>query len=913
MSDSSTHRDPTAPDDVPAQDGPRPGHTPAPAEGRKPARSPLEGTAAVERVRERDLDDEIQAHLAHRVDDLVSEGLPVDEAWAQARKEFGDTARIKAESRAVRQQRDRMERRRSALEATRQDVGWTLRQVRRAPGFAGAALAALALGIGAAVTIASVVSAVVFEPLPFDAPGEVVYAEMLTPEREPFAVSEPVLLDWRREVSSFEDVGAVAVQSAVLRSPGQPRAIRIGRVTHDLLEVLGLQPVRGRGFTAGEDGPGMAAPVALLSSSAWRSEFGSDPDVVGAIIDIDGTRHEVVGVMPEALEVITREVPVFVPMGPDPAMPRGEHYIDVYARLAPGATVETAAAELVQVQDRISRTHGADLGWSARLRPVRDVLVGDTVERAGWILLLAAGLLLVMACINVSNLLMVRATVRRGEMALRAALGASRRRLVGQLFTESGVLAAVGGALGILFAWMALPTVKALGAAQIPRLQSAQMDGRAVLVGVAAAVLATLVCGLAPVVQLRSDRLGHTIGAGRARMGDPGRKLRSVFVTGQIALTVVLLAGTGLLLRSFVELSRVDPGFEPEQTLAFSMDMPDGSWSWDVRRDMVPRLREAIASVPGVVAVGGTAVEPFSGIALANFVAPEENLPDRAADFTPIQWRVVTPGFFEAMGMELLAGRAFRDSDDWEGGTPVVIGRSLAEATWGDDDPIGRRLVWNDPQGSRMTVVGVVEDLRDVELGETPPPIVYRPHRQIPWATMTVVLRVAGEDPRSVIAGVREQVATVAPGLPIGEVAPLTRHLDRAVATPRFNLQLLSVFAVVGLILALVGVWGLTAFDVRRRFGEIGIRLSLGARPEGIQSMILRERMTVTAVGVGVGLVVAWVVTRAMESLLYGITPNDPTTWVGVTSLVALAALVATYLPARKATHVDPREILNTE
>lgn len=884
-----------------------------PEQKRTPARSPLEGTPAGEHARERDLDAEIEAHLAHRVDDLVAEGLTEAEALRRARDEFGDAERIKAESRAVRERRERLERRASATEATRQDLRYTLRQLRRAPGFAMAALATLVLGIGAAVTIASVVRAVVFEPLPFAEPERVVFPEMLTPEGERFAISEPVFLDWRREVESFEATGAIAIQSGTLRSPGQPRAIRVARITHDFLGVLGLSPALGRGIAPEEDGPAQPAPVALLSWSTWRSDFGADPDVVGSMLDIDGTRHEVVGVMPESVEVMTGETPVFVPMGPDPEMDRGEHYIDVVARLATGATLETASAELAEVQERISILHGADLGWGTHVLEARALLVGDTVERAGWVLLMAAGLLLVMACVNVSNLLMVRATIRRGEMALRAALGASRSRLVGQLFTESGVLALVGGALGIALARVALPTVKALGAARIPRLESAQLDGPAVAVGLAAAAVATVLCGLAPAVQLRGDRLGDSIRAGRSRAGDPGRRLRSFFVTGQVALTVVLLAGTGLLLRSFMALNRVDPGFEPESTLAFSMDMPDGSWSWEERRELVPGLREAMASVPGVVAVGATAVEPFSGQALANFVAPEDDVPDRAADFTPIHWRVVTPGFFEAMGMELLAGRAFRETDDWEDGTPVVIGRGLAEATWGDQNAIGRRLVWGDPQGSHMTVVGVVEDLRDVELGETPPPIVYRPHRQIPWATMTVVVRVAGADPTSVIPTIRARVSETVPGLPLGEVRPLTEYLSQAVAEPRFNLQLLSAFAVVGLILALVGVWGLTAFDVRRRFGEIGIRLSLGARPEGIRAMILKDRMRVTLVGLGVGLVAAWLASGAMESLLYGITPNDPVTWLGVAAIVGLTALAATYLPARTATRVDPREVLNAE
>ncbi|MDX1646279.1 MAG: ABC transporter permease [Longimicrobiales bacterium] len=890
------------------------GSRPAPDPHRRPARSPLEGTPAGLEAWERDLDAEIEAHLAHRIDDLVAAGISEVEARAQARSEFGDAERVKAESREVRRARHRSMQRASSAQGVREDVRWALRQLRRAPGFGLTAVATLLLGIGGAVTIASVVDAVVFEPLPFRDPDAVVFADMRTPEGRPFSVAEATFLDWRREVGSFDGVAALHTVSGTLRAPGRPRAVRVARISHDLLDVLGLEPLLGRPIAEEEDGPATPSPVALLSPGTWRSDFGADPEVIGSIIDLDGTRYQVIGVMPPAVEVLTGETPpLFVPMGADPTLARDDHYLDVVARLAPGTALEDAAAELADVQDRLSRTHGADLGWTTRVRSAREVLIGTTVERAGVVLLGAALLLLVMACVNVSNLLMVRATIRRGEMALRAALGASRGRLVRQLFTESGLLALLGGTLGIVSAYLTLPVVKALGAARIPRLDEAGLDGSAVFVGLAAAAVATVACGLAPVVQLRGERLGDSIRAGRGRSGDPGRRIRSFLVAGQVALTVVLLTGTGLLLRSFVELTRVDPGFEPQRTMAFSIDMPDGSWDWQVRRELVPRLREAIASVPGVTAVGGTAVTPFSGYALANFVAPEDRLPDRAADFTPIQWRVVTPGFFEAMGMELLDGRPFRASDSYEGGAPVVIGEALARRSWDEESAVGRRLVWGDPQGSRLTVVGVVEDLRDVELGATPQPIVYRPHRQIPWAAMTMVVRFEDVDPATVVSGVRTRVSETVPGLPVGEVASLDEILSRAVAEPRFNLQLLSAFALVGLLMALVGVYGLTAFDVRRRFAEIGIRLTLGARPEGIRSMILRQRMRTTLVGLGAGLAVAWALSGMVSALLYGIEPSDPVTWLAVPAVVILASLAATYLPARKATGVDPRHVLNAE
>jgi putative ABC transport system permease protein len=873
--------------------------------------APLDPTRA-ERLREdHEFDAEIEAHLAHRVDDLVSEGRSEEEAMSQARAEFGDSERIRAESRDVRD-RARTRTRAPVWESARQDLAYALRQLRHGPAFAVTAVLTLMLGVGATVTIASVVQAVVFEPLPFTDPERVVLPEMLSPEGQRYSIAEAAFLDWRRDVRSFDAVAALEYRGGTIRSPGQPRTVGVARVSHDLLVVLGLEPSLGRAFLEEDDLPGAPSAVALLSYPSWRTDFGADPTVIGTTLDLDGRTYEIIGVMPELLDVLTGRVPVFVPLGADPNRDREDHYLDVVARLAPGVTLESASADLKEVQQRMSERHGADLGWSTHILTVRSELIGDTVQRGGWILLVAAGVLLVMACVNVSNLLMVRATVRRTEMAVRMAIGASRARLVRQLFTESALLAAGGGLLGLLLTTVAVPVVRSLGAARIPRLEYAQVDGIALAAGLLTVILATLACGVAPAVQLRSNRLGGSIAGVRRGANDPGRRIRSVLVAGQVALTVVLLSGTGLLLRSFIELTSVDPGFEAEGTLAFSVNMPDDSWSWEERALLLPELREALTSLPGVAAVGATAVAPFSGSGLANFVAPESRMPDRASDFTPIHWRPVTPGFFDAMGMELLAGRDFYADDGWENGTPIVIGRSLATLSWGNEDPIGRSMVWGDPQGSRMTVVGVVEDLRDVELGVVPPMIVYRPYRQIPWAAMTMVMRFDG-DASVVAAGIRPRILEAAPGLVIGDIASLEENLQIAVAEPRFNLQILGGFAVAGLMLALIGLYGLTAFDVRRRFPEIGIRLSLGASPRSILGLVLKARLRLTLLGVAAGLALAPFVSRAIGTLLYEIEPTDPLTWAGVVLLVIATSLGATYVPASAAMRVDPREVLGGE
>ena len=860
---------------------------------------------------EREIDDEIRSHIEHRIDDLVSEGVAPAEARARALREFGDTKRIRAASRAEKaRRRPRSSRPSAGWEGVVQDLSYTVRQLRRQPGFTATALLTLALGIGAAVTIASVVRAVVFEPLPLAEPERVVFPEMVTPDGRRFSVAEAVFPEWREQTRAFEEMAALHFVGRTLRSPGQPRPVRVGRVTHTALQVVGVAPEQGRFFREEEDLPGAGAAVAVLTHGTWRSDFGADPSAVGSIVDLDGRTYRVVGVLPASLDLLVGDADVLVPMGPDPTLDREDHYLTVVARLADGIALETASEDLESVQQRLSETYAADIGWSTQIRTAREELIGESVEAAGRVLLAAAVLLLVMACVNVSNLLMVRATTRGTEMAVRTALGASGTRLSGQLFTETSVLGVLGGIAGLIAAALALPAVRAAGEGRIPRLEGAVIDASAFGSAAVAVALATLVCGLAPVHQVRVRSFATALMGTRGAGGDAGRRVRAFFVTAQVAITVVLLTGTGLLLRSFVELTRVDPGFEAEGTVAFGIQMPDAAYTWEERSALLPTLREAVGSAPGVVAVGATAVDPFSGTALANRVAPEDDLPDRGADFTPVQWRVVTPGFFEAMGMSLVAGRPFAEGDGWEDGMPIIIGASLAEATWGSADPIGRGMVWGNPEGSRMTVVGVAEDLRDVELDEVPLPIVYRSHQSVPWAVMTMVARVEG-DPAAAVAGIRARMTEVAPDLPLGDFRSLEENLQWALAEPRFNLQLLSAFAVIGLLMAVVGVYGLTAFDVRRRLPEIGIRLSLGASAGAIQRQIVRERMVLSLIGVAVGSGFAALFSGTVRSLLYGVTPGDPLTWVAVLAVVVATAMVATVLPARRAARVDPVTVLN--
>ncbi len=863
------------------------------------------------RNREREeLREEMEAHMAHRADELQRGGLPRAEAEARARAEFGDPDRI---GREVERERRRVEVRRTvtrAADAFRQDLMQGLRQIRREPGFAAVAILTLGLGLGAAITILSFVQAVVLAPLPFDDPDRVVELEMLTPEGADFSVSEPAFLEWRARTERFEDVAAVATRGATLQAPGLPASLVRGYLNAGALEMLGLLPTEGRTFRPEEDRPAEAAPVALISESLWRTRFGGEPAAIGTRLELDRTSFEVVGVFPAELELLVGDAEVVTPLGASPAADRGNHYLTVVARMAPEVGLEEARDEIRSLAAWQSETYVEDGDWSAKLTPIRDSLIGPSTTRAGWVLLAASGLLLVMACVNVSSLLLARASTRTEEMGVRAALGAGRGRLARQLLTESGILAAGGAALGIGAALLALPALREAMAGQLPRVQDAVLDLPILLQALAVTVAATLLFGSAPVLALRRAR--PLVGRSRSR-ARPGTRLRRGLVAAQVGASLVLLLGTGLLFRSFLSLSRVDPGFEAEGAVAVRLRMPDGSYGWQERGPLMASIVDRVEEIPGVVRAGATSTDPFSGGSLANFVARADRVPDRASGFLPVHWRAVTPGFFEAMDMRVLGGRGFEDRDLGVGDSPVVIDERLAARLWErPGDAVGRTLVWGDPSGSRLTVVGVVEPLRDVTLADDPEPTIYRLHQEIPWAVMTLVVRVR-PGATGIPSGLRAAIADAVPGLPVPEIQPLAAHLDRALAEPRLNVLLLGAFAVAGLILALVGLYGLTAFEVRQRFREMGSRLSLGARPEEIRRRIVRERLGLAVVGLGGGVVASVFLARWLTELLYEVPATDPLTWFGALAVLIVTTGLAAWIPSRRATRVQPRDVLNSE
>jgi predicted permease len=859
----------------------------------------------------------MEAHIAHRVDDLVTEGMDPVEAERRARAEFGDLERLHRETVQAGGRADRRSGLTGFLDALRQDLGFAARQLRRNPGFAAVAVATIAVGIAATATVVGVVRAVVLEPLPFHEPGRLVQVQAVSPAQDPFSVSEPAYLDWREQTRSFTDVAAAAFRTGILQSGDEPVSVGTLWASASMLTVLGVEPALGRNFLAEEDAAGAPAAVTILSDRLWREAFGADPGVVGTDVVLNGEAHRVVGVLPPDLPYVD-QAGVLVPLGADRATDRDEHYLDVLARLAPGATVADAGREMRQLADRLGQAWPADREWSAMVTPLREVLIGPELTRAGWVLLAAAGVLLLIACVNVSNLLLARATVRRAEIGVRVALGAGRSRIVRQLFTESAALAALGALAGLGLTRLALPAVRTMGAGRIPRLDQATLGPDVVLACAAAAAAATLLFGLAPALRVRRDATAGSLRSG-GRGGSHGRGGRGLLVAGQVGLSVVLLVGTGLLVRSFVRLASVDPGFEAEGTLAVRLTMPQETYDPEQRRALMESLLEEVRAVPGIRAAGAIVVDPFGGLNLMNSIARSDRMPAEAPDFPATAWRIVTPGFTEAMGVELLAGRSFESTDGWDGGTPVVVNRALIRRLWsGPDGPIqpgdavGATLVWGDPDGSRLRVVGVVEDVRDLRLDDEPMPVVYRPYNQIPWTFMTLVARTDGRGDR-LVGGFRAAIRRAGPGLAVPEVRSLGDNLGDAVATPRFHALLLGVFAASGLALAAVGVYGVTAFDVSRRFREIGIRLAVGGSPVGVRRLILADSLRLALLGAVGGALVAWIGGRWLESILYRTTVGDPVTWAVVVGVLGVVSLVAAWIPSRRATRVVPRDVLTGE
>jgi putative ABC transport system permease protein len=879
-------------------------------------RRELSKLAALFRLRKpvEDLEEEIRAHLEMEERENLEAGMSPEEAHYAALRRFGNVPLARERSREMWGW--------NSLATLWQDIRYGLRQLRRNPGFTIVAVLTLAIGIGANTAIFSVVNASLLQPLPFTDPDRIVWIG----EKDHGSVAPANFFDWRRQNHVFSAVSAYFSWGANLVARGQPRRINRTTCSFDLLKLLGVRPALGRDFLPTDERAGHIS-VAVISHSVWRENFGGDPRAIGGSIAIDGKEFTIIGVMPagfrypgdtEVWVAPEREVPEPpVDIG-DVTQNRGLRYLAVIGRLAPGVTLERARGEMDAIADRLAtQYHEGTHEHGVTAEPLKQIMVGN-VRPLLLILLGAVGLVLLTACANVANLMLARARVRSAEMAVRSALGATHLRLVRQAFTESVLIALVGGALGLLLSAAATRLLLRIGLEIIPQVGIVRMDGVVLGFTLAISMLIGILFGLAPVLQLRRVNVNDSLRHGARRVTGGRELLRSSLVISEIALALVLSTGAGLLMRSFIGLShQARLGFNPEKVLTFSV-APTGARYRTASQQALfyRRTLERLRALPGVLEAGVVnSLPPYSEARGAINIAEhgshvDEDLPHGA--FT-----VASPGYFQSLQIPLVRGRTFSARDSTDAPKVAVINQTLAHTLFAQQDPLGAHVKWfNTNEQAKpvwLEIVGVVGDVKNYEPGADTVPEVYASYEQETWgADMSFVLRTAS-NPASLAAEARTVIQSTSPDVPIFQVRPLSQALAQSISEPRFNLLLFAMFAILAVVLAAIGIYGVVSYLGTQRAHEIGIRIALGASRSDVLGMVMGNGIKLSLVGVGMGLVCNGVLTRLMARLLYGVRPSDPATFALVSIVLGAVALVASYIPARRATKVDPMVALRHE
>ncbi len=802
------------------------------------------------------------------------------------------------------------------LESMLSDVRFGMRQLSRNPGFSLLAVLTLALGISASTVVFSVVNAVVLRPLPFEDVDELVSIRETTPRGDRFSVSEPTFLDWSATQQSFADIAGFTGGGATLIGDGAPESLAGLRISHSFFPLLGIAPIMGRSFSPDEDLPGAQARVVMISEGLWRRRFGGSTDIVGTNLVFDDGGYTLIGVV--ATETAFPGNDVFVPLRADPESDRSNHELEIIGRLASGVSMTGATADMQRIAAIIGEAHPAtNADWGVQLLSLTETRIGPTLSRLGYFLLAAVGLLLLMACVSVSNLLIARATARQQEIGIRAALGAGRTRIGRQLLTESSLLGLFGGVLGVAVAAWAVPLLRTVGANTVPRLETASIDATVLLVSLLVSFAAVVLFGLVPSLHVARGRLFSPLRTGAVSPSSGRGRLRDTLVVAQIALSVLVLVGTGLMVRSFVQLQRVELGLSHDDVLTFGLVIPPSSYDGEARGDFVHALEDSIARLPGVELVGTTMVRPFAGFRPSNFVAPTDRVPDRVEDFTPISWGAVTPGYFAALDIRLQKGVVWDPlapaANMEEGEQPgIVIDRLLADQLWPGQDAIGQSLVWNQIGGTTARVIGVVATVRDEAVAVDARPRLYWHYRDMPWVRVSVMVRTS-VGPETTVPAIREVVGGLDSNMPIFDVSTFDAMLADNVAVPRFTMQVLAGFAMAALLLAAMGIYGVTAFGVQCRTHEIGIRMALGARSGQMVRMLLTRGVSLTILGLILGTAGAAVLAQLVETLLYETATIDAVAFAGAAVMMGSVAVIASWIPARRAARVDPKTALASE
>ena len=889
--------------------------------GRPPGWRKLFRHSLGSRQAELEVDDEIAFHLAMRAERLRARGLDPDDATAAARRRFGDVEHVRHECVEIDRHLARERRAADYLEEFVKDVAFALRGLRRSPGFAAASLLTLALGIGSAAAIFSVAYGVLLRPLPFTQPDRLVEVSInLKGTGTGFgSLSAPEYIDLARGTRSFSGVAAWTQRGRTIGGDGRPERINTAQVTASLFTVLGVRAQLGRIFTAEEDVAG-GGLVIVLGDALWRRRFGADPSAIGRKVELDGVMRTVVGVLPPGFAVGGGEL--FSPLALDPArLPgRGAHFLRVIARLRPSITLAQARAELAEFATRSVRDNPNNYragGFTSTARPLREAMYGNARPMMT-ALVATVLLLLLLAAVNVANLLLVRAEARQRELGVRVALGASQRRLVRQLLTESVLLASLGALVGVPLAALAVRSLLAINPGVVPPGAEVTLDAGVLLAVIGVVALAALVAGVAPALRAGATDVRTAIATGAAGGAKSGGRLRAVLVGAEVALAAAMLVGAGLVGRSFQRLLAVDPGFDADGALVMSVALPLVRYDTSTKiiafyNGVVERMR----ALPGVRAAAATASLPLGG-GTTQWSVEVEGRQNAMGELSTPYIVSATADFFRAMGITLVRGRGF-GSEDGESSAPVtVVSESLAREFWPGQDPLGRRIHLTGPEMPWLTVVGVVRDVRPEALSEPPRPTYYllTPQfaRMVGFADqgMTVVLRTDG-DPNTLINAARAVIHEADPELAVYDVQTLASVVMGSVARPRFAATILAAFGLSALVLAIVGVYGVLSYVMTRRRRELAVRIALGAHPGQVSWLVIGSGMRLAVLGIVVGVAAALAGRSVLTALLYEVSPTDPLVLVGVSLTLLGAAALASWLPAWRATTVSPAEVLRGE
>jgi predicted permease len=871
-----------------------------------------------------EVDAELEFHLEMRTRELEARGLSRADAHDTAVRRFGDINRVNATCRSIGLQRERGMRRTEYFTELTQDLTFAARQLLHHPGFTIVALVTLSLGIGATAAIFSAVQAVVLRPIPVPEPSRVLAVYTAWPQGRG-NVSAGNFVDGIEPVSSFSATTAIRYSSFNIGDAAEAERIIGARVTAGFFDVFGVNPARGRVFTAQDDRPG-GPNVVVLSHRLWARRFGGNPATVGSQVRLGGQPYEVIGVMPPDFDFTAQTEELWVPMAftAERKAMHDEHQYQIYARLAPGATLVQAIAEMHRnagsIQTRFPK-EAARLDFAATT--VMDELVGDYRLRL-FTLLGAVGLVLLIACGNIANLLLARAATRSGELAIRAALGAGRARIIRQLLTESLLLAGLAALAGLALAAWGVSALTAAAPPGVPRLEQAAIDPVVLAFTALVSVISAVVFGLAPALRAARTDVQSVLKEGGRSGGAVRDRLRTAVIVGELALALVLLVGAGLLIRSGLALERVSPGFDPSHVLAARLSLPPTEYT-DPERVLqaFEQVAAAAAAVPGVRAAALTSQVPMGPGGNGNGLIPEGVAFD-VKNSVQSRLRVVTPGYFDTMGIPVVRGRAITAEDRRGALKVMVISQALAQALFATRDPIGRRVACCEPgpdgkSPDYKTVVGVAADTRWRGPAEPPSPEFYLPAAQIPagaweWIqrTLYVTVRTSG-DPSSVINPLRTTIAPIVPGVPLFDIRTMDERIGASLQTARFNTLLLSILGGLGVVLAVVGIYGVIAYFVTRRTRELGVRMALGATRRDVVTLVVRQALWPVGLGISAGLLAALGTTRLLTSQLFGVTPVDPITFAVVAIVLALVALAASFVPALRAAAADPTSALRSQ